>query len=153
MNAALTPRPMAIRPGRETSIGLLRPPSAFRVTTDQAGGDDTYAWNSTILGVVAANKRKTMGFGYSVEFRQPASLCEAHHVPLSGHGAHAIHLPPAHTSPRVRNLECFHDHVWIGHMLLEGAHVQHHCVIPANLPRVGHGLAFVAADARRFRIV
>ena len=65
----------------------------------------------------------------------------------------AIHLPPAHTSPRVRNLECFHDHVWIEHMPLEGAHVQHHCVIPANLPRVGHGLAFVAADAWRFRIV
>jgi len=179
MNAALTPGPMAIRPGRETSIGLLRP-SAFWVSTDQAGLGGIYAWNPTILVVVAAKARTTMGSGFEgarlasavaihqgddrytctdarsggcVEFRQPATLCEAHHVPLSGHGAHAIHLPPAHTSPRVRNLECFHDHVWIEHMLLEGAHVQHHCVIPANLPRVGHGLAFVAADAWRFRIV
>jgi hypothetical protein len=30
--------------------------------------------------------------------------------------------------------------------------IQHNGVIPANLPRVGHGLAFDAADAWRLRI-
>jgi hypothetical protein len=161
MNTALAPRPMAVRPGRETSIGQPRP-SAFRISVDQAGLDGIYAWNSTILVVPEVNAGTTMGFGYTctdarsggcAEFWQPATLCEPHHAPLSGHGAHAMHLPPPGTAARLPYLECFHDHVWIERMVLESAPVQHHGVIPANLPHVGHGLAFEAADARRFRVV
>ena len=93
----------------------------------------------------------TRGGGVTA-FLRVASLCESHHVDLSGHCAPAIHLHAACAAPRLRHLEWFHDHVRIEHMLLDGAPVPRDGTISPDLSRPGHGLVFKSQDAERFRI-
>jgi L-alanine-DL-glutamate epimerase-like enolase superfamily enzyme len=83
-------------------------------------------------------------------FLSAGALCEAHHIDLSGHCAPSLHLHPACSVPRFRNLEYFHDHVRIEGMLFDGAASARDGVIAPDLSRPGLGLEFKAADAARF---
>lgn len=85
-------------------------------------------------------------------FLQVAALCEASHIDLSGHCAPALHRHVACAAPRLRHLEWFHDHVRIEAMLFDGAPEPRDGTIAPDLSAPGHGLAFKAADAERFRI-
>lgn len=85
-------------------------------------------------------------------FLQVAALCAAHHIPLSGHCAPALHLHAACAVPHLRHLEWFHDHVRIERMLFEGAPVPDRGVIRPDLSRSGLGLVFKHQDAERFRL-
>jgi len=83
-------------------------------------------------------------------FMQTASLCEAHHIDLSGHCAPAVHLHVACAAPRFRHLEWFHDHVRIKHMLFDGAPLPQGGAIRPDLSRPGLGLELKRADAERY---
>ncbi len=83
-------------------------------------------------------------------FLQAGALCEAHHIDLSGHCAPSLHLHAACVAPRFRNLEWFHDHVRIEHMLFDGAPTPRDGTIAPDLTRPGLGLAFKQQDAERF---
>ncbi len=85
-------------------------------------------------------------------FLQVAALCEAAHIDLSGHCAPTLHLAVACTSPRVRHLEWFHDHVRIEQMLFDGAPKPHDGAIAPDLSRPGHGLSFKDRDAERYKV-
>lgn len=85
-------------------------------------------------------------------FLRIAALCEAHHVDLSGHCAPAIHRHVACAVQRLRHLEWFHDHVRIEQMLFDGAPEATDGLIRPDLGRAGHGLAFKARDAERYKI-
>jgi L-alanine-DL-glutamate epimerase-like enolase superfamily enzyme len=85
-------------------------------------------------------------------FLRVASLCESHHVDLSGHCAPTIHLHVACAAPRLRHLEWFHDHVRIEQMLFEGAPVPRDGTISPDLSRPGLGFAFKFQDAEPFRV-
>ena len=83
-------------------------------------------------------------------FLQIAALCEAFHIDLSGHCAPALHLHVVCAVPRLRNLEWFHDHVRIEHMLFDGAPIPQQGVIRPDLARPGNGLEFKRKDAERY---
>ena len=83
-------------------------------------------------------------------FLQIAALCEAFHIDLSGHCAPALHLHVACACPRFRNLEWFHDHVRIEHMLFDGAPRPKQGMIKPDLSRPGNGLVFKEQDAARY---
>ncbi len=83
-------------------------------------------------------------------FLQIAALCEAFHIDLSGHCAPSLHLHVACAAPRVRNLEWFHDHVRIEHMLFDGAPLPTGGRIRPDLSRPGNGLVFKHQDAERY---
>ncbi len=85
-------------------------------------------------------------------FLQAATLCEAHHIDLSGHCAPALHLHAACAAPRFRHLEWFHDHMRIEHALFDGAPVPVHGEIRPDLTRPGLGLTFKQKDAERYAI-
>lgn len=85
-------------------------------------------------------------------FLQIGTLCEAYHRDLSGHCAPAIHLHLACSTPRLRHLEWFHDHVRIEQMLFDGAPVPHAGLISPDLSRPGIGLEFKRQDAEQFHI-
>jgi L-alanine-DL-glutamate epimerase-like enolase superfamily enzyme len=85
-------------------------------------------------------------------FLQIAALCEAFHIDLSGHCAPSLHRHPACAAPRFRNLEYFHDHVRIEHMLFDGAAKAEGGAIRPDLGRPGLGLAFKSKDAERFLV-
>jgi L-alanine-DL-glutamate epimerase-like enolase superfamily enzyme len=85
-------------------------------------------------------------------FLQIGTLCEAHHIDLSGHCAPALHRHVACAVPRLRHLEWFHDHVRIEQMLFDGAPTVRNGAIEPDLGRPGHGLLFKEKDAERFRV-
>ena len=83
-------------------------------------------------------------------FLQIGAICEAFHIDLSGHCAPALHLHAVCAVPRLRNLEWFHDHVRIEHMLFEGAPVPEDGTISPDLSQPGNGLTFKHQDAARY---
>jgi L-alanine-DL-glutamate epimerase-like enolase superfamily enzyme len=83
-------------------------------------------------------------------FLQIAAVCEAFHIDLSGHCAPALHLHVVCAVPRLRNLEWFHDHVRIEHMLFDGAPVPKGGMIGPDLSHPGNGLTFKRQDAARY---
>jgi len=85
-------------------------------------------------------------------FLQAATLCDAHHMPLSAHCAPALHLHVACAAPRLCHQEWFHDHVRIETMLFDGAPRPVDGVIAPDLTRPGCGLEFKRADARPYAV-
>jgi L-alanine-DL-glutamate epimerase-like enolase superfamily enzyme len=85
-------------------------------------------------------------------FLQAASLCQAFHVPLSGHCAPSAHLHVACAAPGLRHLEWFHDHVRIEQMLFDGAPYAKNGTIEPDFSRPGHGLIFKRVDAEKYAI-
>jgi L-alanine-DL-glutamate epimerase-like enolase superfamily enzyme len=83
-------------------------------------------------------------------FLRAASLSDAFHTDFSAHCAPALHLHPACSAERLRNLEWFHDHVRIEHMLFDGAPKPQGGAICPDLTRPGMGLDFKQKDAERY---
>lgn len=136
--------------------GLARVRVAAPVQMEIAAGEYGYDLDyfRTILqdGAVDVLQADVTRCGGYTGFLQVAALCEAHHIPLSGHCAPSLHLPVACAAPRLRHLEWFHDHVRIEHMLFDGAPRPHGGTIRPDLARPGHGLEFKFKDAAQFRI-
>ncbi len=85
-------------------------------------------------------------------FLDVGSLCEAHHIDLSGHCAPSLHRHVACAIQRLRHLEWFHDHVRIEHMLFDGAPKPEGGAIRPDLSRPGLGIEFKAKDAEQFKV-
>jgi L-alanine-DL-glutamate epimerase-like enolase superfamily enzyme len=85
-------------------------------------------------------------------FLQAAALAEAFHTPLSTHCAPSLHLPAACAAPRFAQLEWFHDHVRIEHLLFDGAPIPHNGAIAPDFTRPGNGLVLRRADAEPYRV-
>ena len=89
--------------------------------------------------------------GGFTEWLRVAAVAAAHHVDVSGHCAPHLHLAVAATTPNLRHLEWFHDHVRIEQLLFDGAQAADGGVLqPLDAP--GHGLEWRAADAGRYRV-
>jgi L-alanine-DL-glutamate epimerase-like enolase superfamily enzyme len=72
-------------------------------------------------------------------------------TPLSAHCAPYLTLPVAATTPGLRHVEWFHDHVRIAQHLVDGSpDPTDGRLIPTDAP--GHGLAFQTSRAERFRV-
>lgn len=123
---------------------------------DIAAGEYSYTLDDTRLMLQAratdVQQVDVTRAGGITGFMQAASLCEAFHVDLSGHCAPAAHLHAACAAPRFRNLEWFHDHVRIEHMLFDGAPVARDGKIAPDLSRAGHGLVFKPEEAARYAV-
>jgi len=105
----------------------------------QAGAVDTLQADATRCGGVTG-------------FLDAAALADAFGVPLSSHCAPALHVPLCCAARRAVHLEYFHDHVRIERMLFDGAlEPVDGTLVPAR-DRPGFGLAFKAADARRYAV-
>jgi L-alanine-DL-glutamate epimerase-like enolase superfamily enzyme len=103
-------------------------------------------------GAVDVQQADVTRCGGITAFLEIAALCEAFHIDLSGHCAPALHLHVACSSPRLRHLEWFHDHVRIEHMLFDGAPTPANGEIRPDLSRPGNGLDFKHRDAARFAV-
>jgi L-alanine-DL-glutamate epimerase-like enolase superfamily enzyme len=83
-------------------------------------------------------------------FLEADALCDAWNVPLSAHTAPSLHVHACSAAPRARNLEYFHDHVRIEHMLFDGAPLPRDGVLRPDAARPGLGLELKRPDAARF---
>lgn len=73
-------------------------------------------------------------------WRRCAAYAHAAHVPVSAHGAPALHLPLAMADPAVRHAEWFSDHVTVEEQMLDGAPiVQFGRMTAPHTSSPGHG--------------
>jgi len=84
-------------------------------------------------------------------FLKAAALAEAWNTPLSAHTAPSLHVHACSAISHAINIEYFHDHARIEHMLFDGAVTPRRGVLHADLSRPGLGLTFKRADAERYR--
>ncbi len=117
-----------------------------------------YAWNIDDIrrmldaAAVDVQQADVTRCGGITGFLAAGTLCEAHHLDLSGHCAPSLHCHVACVVLRLRHLEYFHDHVRLEAMLFDGAAVVRDGLIAPDLSRPGMGLTLKAADAARFAL-
>lgn len=134
--------------------GLTRLRDRMPPSIEVAAGE--YAWNlddiRRMLGSVDVQQADATRCGGITGFLAAATLCEAHHIDLSGHCAPSLHCHVACAAPRLRHLEYFHDHARLETMLFDGAARIRDGQIAPDLTRPGLGLTLKAADAARFAL-
>jgi L-alanine-DL-glutamate epimerase-like enolase superfamily enzyme len=129
-----------------------RAPAAMRIAAGEYGYDPFYfrrMLEAEAVDVLQADATRCLGI---TGFLEADALCDARGLPLSAHCAPSLHLHPALAATRLWNIEWFHDHVRIEHMLFDGAAMPNKGEIRADLARPGLGLEFKRQDAERFRI-
>lgn len=137
-----------------SGLQLLRQnsPPGMEIAAGEYGYDLDYF--RRMLGAAATDVQQADATrcGGITGFMQVGALCAAHHIDLSGHCAPALHLHAACAAPRFRNLEWFHDHVRIEHMLFDGAPVARGGMITPDWSRPGLGLSFKRQDAAQYAV-
>jgi L-alanine-DL-glutamate epimerase-like enolase superfamily enzyme len=128
-----------------------RAPAGIDIAAGEYGYDLQYFRRMLDAGAVDVQQADITRCGGLTAFLRVAALCEAAEIDLSAHCAPALHLHAACAAPRFRNIEWFHDHVRIEHMLFDGAPVPKDGRIRPDLSRPGSGLALKRQDAERFR--
>ena len=73
-------------------------------------------------------------------------------MPLSAHCCPSLHAHIACSLPNVRDLEYFHDHARIEHMLFDGALTPIDGALRPDRGRPGMGLEFKHRDAERYAV-
>ena len=129
-----------------------RAPRAMRIAAGEYGYDPFYfrrMVEAEAVDVLQADATRCLGI---TGFLEADALCDARNLPLSAHCAPSLHLHAALAATRLWNIEWFHDHVRIEHMLFDGAATPQKGELRADLTRPGLGLEFKRQDAERFRI-
>lgn len=127
-----------------------RAPVGMNIAAGEYAYTISYVRNMLEADAVDVQQADVTRCGGVTAFLQIAAVCEAFHIDLSGHCAPALHLHVVCAAPRLRNIEWFHDHVRIEHMLFEGAPVPKDGMIRPDISQPGHGLVFRHQDAARY---
>jgi L-alanine-DL-glutamate epimerase-like enolase superfamily enzyme len=85
-------------------------------------------------------------------FLAAGALCESRSMPLSAHCAPSLHMHLASAVIAARNIEYFHDHVRIEHMLFDGAVTPRGGMLCPDFSRPGLGLELKRSDAGRYAV-
>jgi L-alanine-DL-glutamate epimerase-like enolase superfamily enzyme len=125
-------------------------PEGIDVAAGEYGWDIDYFRRMLESRAVDVQQADASRCGGITGFLRVGTLCDAHHIDLSGHCAPALHLHAACAVPRLRHLEWFHDHVRIERMLFEGAPRPADGRIRPDPGRPGIGLEFRWQDAEAY---
>jgi L-alanine-DL-glutamate epimerase-like enolase superfamily enzyme len=127
-----------------------RAPAHMDIAAGEYGYDIFYFHRMLEAQAVDVQQADITRCGGVTAFLQVAALCQAHNIPLSGHTAPALHTHVACAVQPFRNLEYFHDHVRIEHMLFDGLPSLVNGELRPDLSRPGNGLELKRADAQKF---
>jgi L-alanine-DL-glutamate epimerase-like enolase superfamily enzyme len=127
-----------------------RAPAPMEIAAGEYGYDIFYFQRMLAAGAVDVQQADITRCGGITAFLQVAALCQAHNIPLSAHTAPALHAHVACAVEPFRNLEYFHDHVRIEHVLFDGLPSLKNGELRPDLSRPGNGLELKRADARKF---
>lgn len=128
-----------------------RAPAGMDIVAGEYGYDPWYFRRMLSAGAVdllQADATRCCGI---TGFLKAAALAEAWHLDLSAHTAPSLHAHPSAAIGNLRDLEYFHDHVRIEHLLFDGAAGASGGVVAPDLSRPGLGLELKRADAERWR--
>jgi L-alanine-DL-glutamate epimerase-like enolase superfamily enzyme len=127
-------------------------PPPMRIAAGEYGYRALYFRRMLEAGAVDVLQADASRCGGPTGFLRAAALADTWQVPLSAHCAPALHLHVCLAAPRFVNLELFHDHVRIEHMLFDGAPAPVAGELRADLTRPGMGLELKRADVERFAV-
>lgn len=128
-----------------------RAPAGMDITAGEYGYDLVYFRRMCQAGAVDVLQADATRCAGVTGFLRAAGAAKSFHLPLSSHCAPSIHVHPC-CSVAARHLEYFHDHVRIERLLFDGALEPVDGALHPALDRPGFGLAFKAADARRYAV-
>lgn len=126
-----------------------RAPVQMDIAAGEYGYDIFYFRRMLESGAVDVQQADITRCGGVTAFLQVAALCQAHNVPLSGHTAPSLHAHVACSVVPFKNLEYFHDHVRIEHMLFDGLPSLVDGELRPDLSRPGNGLLLKRVDAEK----
>ena len=129
-----------------------RAPAGMDIAVGEYGNDIDYfrrMLDAGAVDVLQADATRCCGF---TGFLQAATLCDAHHIPLSSHCAPALHLHIGCAAAAMRHAEYFHDHVRIERMFFDGVAEPVAGTLRPALDQPGLGLTLKRADAQKFAI-
>jgi L-alanine-DL-glutamate epimerase-like enolase superfamily enzyme len=137
-----------------TGLRLMRDdgPPGMDIAAGEYGYDLTYFERMLGAGAVDVLQADATRCGGYTGFLQAATLCEAHHLPLSSHCAPALHLPIGCAARPFRHAEYFHDHVRIERMFFDGVAEPNDGGLTPDLSRPGNGLTLKRKDAEKFAL-
>jgi L-alanine-DL-glutamate epimerase-like enolase superfamily enzyme len=135
-------------------LRLLRDsgPPGMDIAAGEYGYDLPYFERMLDAGAVDVQQADATRCGGFTGFLQAATLCEAHHVPLSAHCAPTLHLHVGCAIRSLRHAEYFHDHVRIENILFDGIPQPQNGTLKPDLSRPGMGLELKRSDAEQFRV-
>ena len=122
-----------------------RAPATMEIGSGQMGHEPVYFNRMLAAGAVDVLSADVTRCGGITGFLRVAALCEAHHIPLSAHGAPAITLHVACAVPRLRHIEYAHEHVRLEHRMFEGIPEPEGGMLRPDLSRPGLGLTLKSA--------
>src|SRR5215211_2441871 len=128
-----------------------RAPAGMDIAAGEYGYDIHYFHRMLKSGIDVLQADATRCCGFT-GFLQAATLCDAHHIPLSSHCAPALHVHVGCATSATRHAEYFHDHVRIEGMLFDGVSEPLDGELRPALDRLGLGLSLKRADAQNFAI-
>ena len=129
-----------------------RAPAGMDVAAGEYGFDLFYFRRMLDAGAVDVLQADATRCGGVTGFLQVAPLCQARNLLLSAHCAPSLHAHPCCAVLPMRNIEYFHDHVRIEHMLFDGALTPVEGALRPDLSRPGMGLELKRADAARYAV-
>lgn len=137
-----------------TGLHLLRDrgPGDMDIAAGEYGYDTFYfrrMLDAQAVDVLQADATRCGGIS---AFLEVGALCAAHNLQLSAHTSPSLHLPACCALRVARNIEYFHDHARIEHMLFEGAATPQQGVLQPDLARPGLGLTLKEEDAVRYLV-
>jgi L-alanine-DL-glutamate epimerase-like enolase superfamily enzyme len=129
-----------------------RAPAGMDIAAGEYGYDAYYfrrMLDAEAVDVLQADTTRCLGI---TGFLHAATLADAHHLELSAHCAPSQSAHVCCAVPNYRNLEYFHDHVRIEHMLFDGTLTPVNGALRPDLSRPGVGLELKRRDAERYRV-
>jgi L-alanine-DL-glutamate epimerase-like enolase superfamily enzyme len=129
-----------------------RAPAGMDIAAGEYGYDLWYfrrMLEADAVDVLQADATRCAGIS---DFLRVSALCHSRSLPLSAHTAPSIHLHPCCALGNVRNLEYFHDHVRIEHMLFDGAAEPVGGRLYPDLSRPGIGLELRPQVAHKWKV-
>lgn len=129
-----------------------RAPAGMEIAAGEYGYDIQYFRRMVEAGAVDVLQADATRCCGVTGFLRAGAVCDAFCLPLSAHTAPSIHVHPCCAVSRVRNLEYFHDHVRIEHMLFDGALDPSNGELYPDRSRPGLGIELKSQDGQRFAV-
>jgi L-alanine-DL-glutamate epimerase-like enolase superfamily enzyme len=121
------------------------------VTAGEYGYDLTYFRRMCQAGAVDCLQADASRCGGITEWLRVAAVAASHGLEISAHCAPNLHLHVGATTPNLRHLEWFHDHVRIELMAFDGTTQPLGGLLHPDPDAPGHGLTLRASDVEKYR--
>ncbi|HJC60693.1 MAG TPA: mandelate racemase [Candidatus Dietzia intestinigallinarum] len=121
------------------------------VAAGEYGTDLFYFQRMCASGAVDCLQLDISRCGGITQWQRIAAVAAAHGLEVSGHCAPHLSAAAAASTPNLRHLEWFHDHVRIEHMFFDGSSDPSGGRITPRAGSPGHGLLLRASDVAGYR--